>query len=252
MRICLIIILLAFYSTSFYAAQDSVKVNQPVVEYDTTSTLQPVTFNAEKIEAYKKQNDFAYLQEVENDSWWTRFKKWLDLKFNQLVSWLFGEYEPNSFIAFFLSTLPYLIIVAILSFILWLFLKLNPGTSILDEPEKPEVSFHEEEELVRSGDISDLIEKAISNGDYRLAVRYYYLQLLKILNEKELINYEYQKTDSEYLAEVKEEYKSPLKKVMRLYDFIWYGNFPVNAEDFSRVQSSFLQFKSSLKPAGNE
>lgn len=252
MRIYLIIILLAFFSTNLCAAQDSVKVDRPTVKYDTISRMQPVEFDAEKIEAYKNQNAFSYLEEVEDDSWWTRFKKWLDLKFNQLISWLFGEYEPNAFFAFLLTILPYLIICAILGFFLWLFLKLNPGVSILDEPAKPQISFHEEEELVRSGDLSDLIETAINNGDYRLAVRYYYLQLLKILNDKELIKYEYQKTDTDYLSEVKEDYRDHLKKVMRLYDFIWYGNFPVNAEDFSRVQNSFLQFNSSLKPAGNE
>lgn len=252
MRICLIIIFLALYSTSLYAAQDSVLVDRPAVQYDTLTTLQPVEFNPEKIEAYKKQDAFNYLEDVENDSWWTRFKKWLDLKFHQFSNWLFGEYEPNSFLAFLLNVLPYLIIGAILGFFVWLFMKLNPGVSVLDEPQKPQVLFHEEEEIVRSGDISGLIEKAVSDGDYRLAIRYYYLQLLKILDEREFINYEYQKTDSDYLAEVKEDLKSPLKKVMRLYDFIWYGNFPVTAEDFPGIQKTFLQFRASLNPAGNE
>ncbi|UJH92021.1 DUF4129 domain-containing protein [Antarcticibacterium sp. 1MA-6-2] len=249
MNIRLIILLLFFYSTSHFAAQDSVGISQPGVQYDTVSPRQPVEFDSEKIEAYKEQSAFAYLEEVENDSWWTRFKRWLDLKFNQLTSWLFGEYEPNSFFAFLLRILPYLIIGLVLGFFVWLFLKLNPGASILEEQKAPQVSFNEEEELVRSGDISELIENAINSGDYRLAVRYYYLQLLRILDDKDLINYEYQKTDSEYLAEVNNEFKSPLKKIMRLYDFIWYGNFPVTAEDFSRVQSSFLNFKSLLKPS---
>ena len=253
MKIYLIIILFALNSTRFFAAQDSSQVHSPPLQYDTSEELTPVNFNAEEIEEYKDQNAFAYLNEVESYSWWSRFKNWLDMKLQQLVNWLFGDYEAHSLVSFLLTILPYLLVVAILGFIIWLFIKLNPGASFLAEPEKPEVYLSEEEELVHSGDLGDLIEKAINNRDYRLAVRYYYLQLLRLLNENELITYEYQKTDSEYLAEITAELKAPFKKILRLYDFIWYGNFPVTAEDFSRVQNSFLKIRSSIiKPAGSE
>lgn len=252
MKLFLYSIFLVFSCTNIFAAQDSIIAKDRELRYETEEALSPVAFDKEQIKSYKNDRAFDYMNQVEDDSWWTRFKKWVDLKFQQLVDWLFGDYKAHSAIVFILSILPYLILGAVAAFIIWLFIRLNPGASILNDPKKPEVYFSEEEEIIHSKDISELIEMAINNGEYRLAVRYYYLQLLKQLNEAEIINYEYQKTNAEYLAEINEEHiKAPLKRIMRLYDFIWYGNFPVTPEDFSRVQESFRSLGSSLKPAGN-
>src|SRR5690606_29380563 len=100
---------------------------------------------------------------------------------------------------------------------------------------------------------TSLIESAIAAGDYRLAVRYYYLQLLKHLNEKGVINYEFQKTNSEYLFEINDEtFKPKVKRLMRLYDFIWYGSFNVTENDFSVAQNSFREAESSILNLPNE
>jgi len=149
--------------------------------------------------------------------------------------------------------LPYIIIGAVIGLIIWLFIRLNPGPSLLGNPETPGVFFREEEELVQSGDLSSLIAAAIKDRDYRLAVRYYYLKLLKLLHSKQLINYEFQKTDAEYLAELKNEnFRLPLQQVMRIYDYIWYGNFPVSEEEFSIAQENFRSLETSLNRVANE
>lgn len=248
MRLILCFILFVV-STYFYGAQDSLGVNQNPIKYDTTATINPVEFNTEKIESYRSEKDFDYMDRAESDSWWTRFKKWLQLQYDRFIDWLFGDYKANTILAFFLQILPYLIIAAILGLVFWLFIRLNPGTTFLNDPPQPQVYYTEEEQLVRSEDISILLEAAINNGDYRMAVRYYYLQLLKLLNEKGIINYEYQKTNSEYLNEItQEQVKNPFQKVIRLYNFIWYGNFPVTREDFSLAQQSFKKMEHILNP----
>ena len=48
-----------------------------------------------------------------------------------------------------------------------------------------------------------LISEAESNNNYRLAIRYYYLWLLKGLSEKEIIDYDPEKTNSDYQYEIK-------------------------------------------------
>jgi hypothetical protein len=237
---------------SLFAEQDST-VSIPSVRYETGRDLKPVSFNSEKLKDYRKQKDFDYLKEVENDSWWTRFKKWLDMKYHQFMEWLFGEYTANSVLAFFLMLLPYLFLAAILGLIIWLFIRLNPGASLLGDTKEPEVYFNEEEEIIQSADISRLIEEAIANREYRLAIRYYYLRLLKNLDSQKIIKYEYQKTNAEYLDEIKEQdLKTSVKRIIRLYNFIWYGNFPVTDEDFNMVQNSFRSIETNLKPVVNE
>jgi hypothetical protein len=97
------------------------------------------------------------------------------------------------------------------------------------------------------------LKDAIANRDYRLAIRYYYLRLLKDLDKQGIIKYEYQKTNAEYLAEIKEkDLQQSVKRIIRLYNFIWYGNFPVNGEDFNTVRESFRRIETNLKPLVDE
>lgn len=263
MQVILFLFLFTISGPAFSQVQDTSEVLEnnisrdtiasQEVKYDKNSTLNQLEFDSEKIKSYKEDNSFNYLAEVEQDSWWTRFKRWLQMHYQSFIEWLFGEYRANAVIAFLLQTLPYLIVGAIMGFIVWLFIRLNPGPSILGESPAPEVYYNEEEKIVRSKNIAELIEAAIQKGDYRLAVRYYYLQLLKQLNEKGLINYEFQKTNAEYLREVKDEkFQLPLKKVMRIYDFIWYGSFGVSDSDFSLAQRYFGEIERSLERIPNE
>lgn len=249
----LLYLLIVLCSVVSYGAQDSLPGPKREVTFDTSTPITPIDFDEEKIAQYKGEKAFNYLTEIGTDSWWTKFKRWLGLKYGQLIEWLFGDYEANSWVAFFLMLLPYIIIGVVIGLIIWLFIRLNPGPSLLGEPEASAVYFTEDEKLVQSADLSSLIEAAIAAGDYRLAVRYYYLKLLKLLHNKKMINYEFQKTDTEYLAELRDEaFRTPLKRIMRIYDFIWYGNFPVSEKEFVMAQDYFRSIESSLNRAEDE
>ncbi len=219
----------------------------PVVEapitYDTDPRVEPFDFSEEKLDDYREDSEFNYTQET-TDNWWAKFKRWLNLQWRKFWNWLLGDYEASGFWAWLIRSLPYLIIAGIIAFIVWLFIKLNPGNRLLKSKEKPEVFFTEEEEIIRSRDIKKLIQKALENKDYRLAVRYYYLLILKKLTEAEIIDYEFDKTNSDYMAEIKEKSLSQgFGKVTWLYDYIWYGNFGVTETDYQKAQSLFSKLE---------
>ena len=229
-------------------AQDSISLEEKQVQYDATTNLNPIDFNADKIADLKNDPSFDYLSTVENDSWWTRFKRWINTRYQQFTNWLFGDYKAYEFVAIFLKILPYLILGAFIGLIIWLFIRLIPARYLFEEQETPQVFLNDEENIVRSENIGKLIDAAINDGDYRLAVRYYYLQLLRQLNQKKLINYEFQKTNSEYLNEIKaDRLRVQLKKVMRIYDFIWYGSFSLTEPDFHLAQRNFQDMQTSIK-----
>lgn len=250
----LFFILLFFISAPVViASQDTIDGKMDNLIYDSETTLYPVDLDPDKINSYKEDSAFNYLTEVTNDSWWTRFKRWVGMRYRQLLEYLFQDYQANSILAFFLRILPYIIIGLVIGFIIWLFIRLNPGQSILGTPEGGQVYSNEEENLIKSTDISGFIEKAINDGNYRLAVRYYYLQLLKQLNEKGIIDYEYQKTNSEYLSQINEDaVRQPVKRLMRIYDYIWYGSFEVLPDDFSLAQKAFQDMESTVLKSSNE
>ncbi|MDT0650404.1 DUF4129 domain-containing protein [Autumnicola edwardsiae] len=223
------------------------------IKYDRAEDLNPVSFSKTEIETYKSQQEFDYLGRIEKDSWWTRFKRYINLKYEQFIEWLFGEYTPGGFIQFIITIIPYFILVLVLGFVFWLITRLDPGSSLLESPAEPGVFLSEEEEIIQSKDISQLIEEAITNKQYRLAIRYYYLLNLKRLDETGIIAYQFQKTNEDYSGEIrKEAIKQQFRKITRLYDFIWYGDFKVSETDFRLAEKGFLQMNSVLENSANE
>lgn len=247
MRLSWILFGFIVFCSIFVKAQDSISIKEKQVQYDAATNLNPIDFT-DKIAELKNDTSFDYLRTVENDSWWQRFKRWINTRYQQFTDWLFGDYKAYEFVAIFLKILPYLILAGFIGLMIWLFMRLIPASSLLEEQETPHVFLNDEENIVRSENIGELIENAINDGDYRLAVRYYYLQLLRQLHQKKLINYEFQKTNSEYLNEIKaNNLRIHLKKVMRIYDFIWYGSFSLSEPDFHLAQRNFQELQTSIK-----
>ena len=235
-------------------AQDADSISESrKIQYDLDSDLEPVAFDREKIEEYRSQPEYSYIEADEKESWWSRFKKWLNAKYNQFISWLFGEYQPNSLLAFFISIIPYLLLLLLLGLIAWLFSRLNPGKQVLRTQRPSEVFISEEEELVKGEDLPALISKAIGNKQYRLAVRYHYLNSLRKLDEKHLIAYAFQKTNKDYLEEIKNEaLKRQFSEISKLYEFIWYGSFEVTEPDFHLAEKGFSRMDRHLKQEAYE
>ena len=112
---------------------------------------------------------------------------------------------------------------------------------------------NEEEELVKTKDITKLIQEAVKAEDYRLAVRYYYLWFLQKLDQHKVIEYESQKTNQDYTQEIS---AAPLKKqfavITRIYEFIWYGNFEVSENAYYLAEKDFSKMDQELKLAHYE
>ncbi|PKP26350.1 MAG: DUF4129 domain-containing protein [Bacteroidetes bacterium HGW-Bacteroidetes-2] len=238
-KILLILFLFSFNSSTI--AQDSIVVPlKKEVLYDRDGEVNLLKFDQEKIESLKKNPDFDYSEKETEDNSWLKFKRWLWQIWSGFWSWLFGNYQGNSFLVFLVKIIPYIIIIGLVAFVVWVFYKLNIGANLLKSKAKPEVFFTDEEEIIKSKNIPELIEKAVLEKEYGLAVRYYYLLLLKKLAESEIITYEFDKTNSDYIKEITEEkIQVNFLKVTTIYDYIWYGNFTISETDFKKAQQIF-------------
>ncbi len=219
---------------------------------ETEAAPAPLEFDREEINALKQDPEFDYTDEKVQENWWTRFKRYLRLQWQKFLNWLSGDHNINEFVLFLFESLPYLLIAAILLFAVWLFTKLNPAGSYLKDPKAASVFINEEEEIVQSRNIQKLIEEAVAAGNYRLAVRFHYLLVLQKLSEKGFIDYQYSKTDEDYLIEIqKEELGRQFSQITRIYDFIWYGNFTVSAGNYPRAKKEFEIMQEQINK-GNE
>lgn len=211
--------------------------------------LTPLDFSEETIEKFKQNPDFDYTEAVAEDNWWSKFKRYIRLQWGRFLDWLFGDYEAPLLLAILLDILPYLLLGLLLVFLLYLFAKINPGNYLFGTSSTPEVSFDEEEKIIRTRDIKKLIEKAVAKENYRLAVRYHFLYVLQQLSRQELVIYDSAKTDEEYVQEIQDpELKIQFKKVNRIYDFVWYGNFATTAENYRKITKGFEKVELLIQP----
>lgn len=219
----------------------------PDIEYDQSSEVTPVSFDPSKTEKYQNDPYFDYTEKIKEDNIWLKFKRWVNRVWGQLWTWLFGDFKLNAFLYFLYQAMPYIIIGGIIIFLVWLFYKLNPGSGLLYSKDEAQVFFTEEEKIIKSEDIQVLIDNALANKNYRLAVRYYFLLILKSLSEKEIINYQFDKTNSDYIKEIKQEQlSSQFRKSAFIYEYVWYGNFEVSETDFIKAKYQFVSLKNNI------
>ncbi len=249
MRKVLLFIIFVFCVSEGIRSQEATEpISQETVQYDEDGAITPLKLDTETLDKYKDDPDFDYTELNEEDGWWSKFTNWISRMWYRFWEWLLGDLNSvGGFVSFLLTIAPYLILGTLIVFIVWLFYKMNPGARMLKSKEQPGVFFTEEEEIIRTGDIQKLIDKALLDEDYRLAVRYYYLLILKRLTEAEIIDYEFDKTNSEYTNEINsEKLNLGFRKVTNLYDYIWYGSFEVTPTDFRKAQNTFVQLEHNI------
>ena len=107
---------------------------------------------------------------------------------------------------------------------------------------KNTVSLSEEEHIIKNENIQQLIKNALADKNYRLAIRYYYLHILKLMSEKELIDWQLQKTNVDYEKELLgSKFSDPFHTITRLYDYVWYGEFHVDEDIFEKHKADFAK-----------
>jgi hypothetical protein len=107
---------------------------------------------------------------------------------------------------------------------------------------KSNVKIIDEEEAkpVQERNFDAAIARAVSENNYRLAVRYMYLQLLQRLAAAGAIEFAVDKTNAEYLGEITgKPYKAEVAELTRYYDYVWYGEFVIDAAAYSKLAGRF-------------
>lgn len=103
-------------------------------------------------------------------------------------------------------------------------------------------------ENIENTDITTLITNAEKDNNFRLAIRYYYLLVLKNLSIKNYIKFEDDKTNSEYLNEINTaSFSDKFAYTSYLYNYIWYGEFPVDIEQYNKAKNDFVTLLNQIK-----
>ncbi len=230
----IVMILLICFSLPLLSQVDTLSVSSKVEAVDFRIPSKAI------IEEYQKDERFQYMDEKSEVDipWYTKLFSWLvnklfggagDLISSGLIGWI-G-----------IVALVILIIVIILK-LMGVNFKAILGKKKMDTPE---IEIYTEN--VHEMEFETLIANALRNNDYRLAVRFLYLRNLKSLSDKSIIKWSVNKTNYNYQYEISNNtLRSKFLEITFIFDYVWYGEFPLDESAFFRVNSQMNDFNKML------
>ncbi|MCH2196383.1 hypothetical protein [Kordia sp.] len=102
------------------------------------------------------------------------------------------------------------------------------------------INFEDVDTDILITDFDTLIAEAAQKGDYRLAIRYQYLNMLKKFNIAQVIVFDPEKTNLDYTYEITNDgLREQFQYTSYLYNYAWYGEFDINEAQYEKAQESF-------------
>jgi hypothetical protein len=216
----------------------------PIEQADTVQEfMKPVLrqMSNDSLNALKHQKEFAYMQYIDSVF---RNHKYPE---QEIIKEKETEEKPGFFLNPGLRTLYWLLAFAA---VIWIAFKLFFGTGSIFASNRKLRSEKIEDETVLDDNVSMeyLVDKAISERNYRLATRYLYLQTLALLGENDMISLAPQKTNYQYLQELKGKTEQAAFSTLTLqYEYAWYGGFALSPSQFEKIYKGFQNFITDLK-----
>ena len=204
-----------------------------------TASINLQKFDKHAIDKFRSDKDFDYRGNGvgSEPTLWDRFWAW------------FWEKALSGF-AHGGGILLYTLLGLFIGFLIYVILKaagLDPARLLKGNSQQVSLPYTESSENIHEINFDEEIEKAISQHNFRMAVRLLYLKCLKQLSDSNLIHWQIDKTNSVYLFELGDSpQKGPFGTLTRQFEYIWYGNFPIDQQAFGNIFSLFQDFKKQL------
>jgi hypothetical protein len=244
-RILTFIILSIFLKTGFCFGQEpaSERKSNYITHSDTIKRILPATKEEFKVnirllsdsilEKYKNDPAFKYDNKSnEPEDWISKIKNWI----NQQLSIIWSSKTYSALLNYFYYGL---MIIALILIIRGL-IKADRRGLLFGKVVNNDVKMIENNEDINQLNFDDLITSAMDNKQYKLAIRYLFLKSLKLLADKRLIELRNNKTNNQYVSEIKNsQIANAFQRTAFSFEWTWYGDFPLDEEIMKNSQSDF-------------
>ncbi len=181
-------------------------------------------------------DEFVYETRSKKKNAWDRFLEWLNE--------FFGGSNSNGSSGSTLDTLLKFLAGGIILFVIFLIVKAimnKEGKWIFGKSsDKHILRYDELEKDLQSVNFEKLIRETRISGEKRLMIRYYYLWLLKKMSAQGYIEWDPEKTNSDYINDLKQaDLKADFEYLSYLYNYIWYGEFDVDEQALQKAAQAF-------------
>lgn len=211
-----------------------------VIPKDSSSITSLRHFDGDLVGKYASDKELNYERNV-NKSLLQRLKEmigsWLDR--------LLGKPDSsriNNLSDIILDILLVLVFLVAVYILVRLFMNHRGRWFFEKKNESVAVNLSNVEQHIHEADFSALLKEAEQIGDARQSVRLLYLWLLKTLADDNVIVWNPDKTNVDYLVEIKDKaLQDEFRYLSYLYNNIWYGEFSLNDSEYRSTRETFLR-----------
>lgn len=229
---------------------DSVTVNSAVASADSLLAANPTTNNRVYDKKFKDQfqskykgEEFNYTKTKPQLTFWQKVKR----KIRQFLESFLGDVTPSKSVSYSENILWFFVIV-IAGFVLFFLTKflLNKDGNLFFSKKNKKLNIANQNlhENIHEINFPESIVNFERQQDYRSAIRYQFLLVLKKLADQKIIIWNPEKTNKDYLLELKKpSLKNNFKDLIYIFDYVWYGEFVINEEKYQQLKKKFADFK---------
>jgi hypothetical protein len=220
---------------------DKTEQEDTIEPKDTMLTVTRWNYPADSLQKIKTQKEFVYIINLDS---LLKAKQDEDLK-KELKTEPVSQVRPTAVFSLFRFLLWSIAIFALLFVLYRLFLS---EKGMFAAPTKNKKLQLVEELITDEVFLEKRLTEAIQKADYRLAIRFLYLQALNKLNDKGWLLLSPDKTNYQYVQEMKnKQFKNEFARITLHYEYAWYGDFKIEETVFKPVKLEFDQFNNKLK-----
>lgn len=213
---------------------DSLVVHNNV---ESSNEVYPKYFPPQYKDKYKDK-EFDYSLNKPQKSFFERLKDRVIV----FIESILGEINPHynfDFLITIIKVVGILIGVFLLYFILMFFFDKKRRSIFGKKNAKLDIEAEELHENIHEINFPEMILNFESKKDFRSAVRYQFLFLLKKLNTKNLIVWNPEKTNRDYELEIKKELQAQYSRWSFIFEYVWYGEFEINQDQYQKFKNEF-------------
>jgi hypothetical protein len=218
--------------------EDEYEEEEETEVFDTTLHRSTWIYSADSVRSFRSQKDFAYMKELDS-----LLKKRQELLLKEQRKQR-GKRTVNVFP--FIEVLLWSLLIAALLFVLFRVFLSDRG--LFASPLRNKKLQVEEEKFTDDVYLDQQLQQAIKEGNYRLGIRFLYLQSLNKLSERGWLQLSPDKTNYQYVRELaKPQLKNTFARITLHYEYAWYGDFVIEQHVFEPIKKEFEQFHQTIK-----
>ncbi len=217
-----------FYFTATEFRQNHIDSLKKLKAYNYSNSLKTYLESQKKAAQKKSENNNYHNDErshsAPGNGWLNNLSRTWEFKF---VLWLLA--------IFFIGVIAYFFFVRNR-----VFSKQSQSNKVIIQPEDEPAALH---------DLEKAYIAAKSKKDFRTSIKFLFLHSLYLLSQKELVAYTSDKTNHDYLLELPLTFQKDFATISLAYEYIWYGQQPLDAKTFEEKESLFILFINRIQAA---